>query len=184
MPQRTADTGNSEYELPLPVLLGPVVALLLLLLFGIDVAVVRGESMAPLLRDGQVVFVNQAAYGIQAPFLNSYLFLWDKPRKDDIVVFDSPADGRLAVKRCVAVPGDSIVVGDAVVVAGGETYDVSLQVVDSLQNLARIPDNMVFVVGDNRGRSTDSRHYGLLPLRSIRGRLLAPRSTVLQGLSE
>ncbi|TVR30746.1 MAG: signal peptidase I [Spirochaetaceae bacterium] len=170
-----------DHDWPLWVLLGPVLLLLVVLLFGIDVAVVRGDSMQPLLSDQQVVLVNRAAYGLQLPFTDSYLMLWDKPQKDDIVIFDSPADGRLAVKRSVAVAGDPIVAGDAVVVVGGETYDVPLRTADALQNLTRIPDNKVFVLGDNPTHSTDSRHYGLVPLRAIRGRVLLRPTFPHQG---
>ena len=170
-----------DHDWPLWVLLGPVLLLLLVLLFGIDVAMIRGDSMRPLLSNQQVVLVNRAAYGLQLPFTNSYLMLWDKPKKDDIVILDSPADGRLAVKRSVAVAGDPIMAGDAVVVVGGETYDVPLWTADALQNLARIPDNMVFVLGDNPTHSTDSRHYGLLPLQAIRGRVVLRPTFPHQG---
>lgn len=164
-----------EHDWPLWVLYGPVCALALLLLFGVDIAAVHGGSMAPHLRHGEVVVMNRAAYGLQLPFINSYLLFWDKPQKNDIVVFESLHDGRLAVKRGVGVGGDSIVLGDAVVVVGGRTYDVSLQAAEQLKKYSSVPDTMVFVVGDNPGRSTDSRHYGLVPLTSIRGRVLFPR---------
>lgn len=165
---------DREQYWPLWVLYGPIGALAALLLFGVDVAAVHGDSMAPRLHHGQVVMVHRAAYGLQIPFINLYLLFWDKPRKHDIVVFDSLHDGRLAVKRAVAVGGDPIVVGDAVVVVGGETYDVSLQAAEQLKRYSSVPDTMVFVVGDNLERSTDSRHYGFVPRASIRGRILLP----------
>ncbi len=159
---------------PLWVLYGPICVLTALLLFGVDIAAVHGDSMTPRLRHGEVVVVNRAAYGLQLPVVNWYLLFWDKPRKNDIVVFNSLHDGRLAVKRTVGVEGDPISVGDAVVVVGGETYDVSLQAAAQLKRYASVPDNMVFVVGENLQRSTDSRHYGFVPVASIRGRVLLP----------
>lgn len=88
-----------------------IVALGVLILKGfvVDLAVVDGSSMLPLLRRGQVVVVFRAAYGLRPPFglgKSGYLFRWASPRVGDIVVARSPRTGKAIVKR-VAFPSDA-----------------------------------------------------------------------------
>lgn len=164
---------DPDDDLSPAVLIIPALLLLAVVTIGIDLAVVDGESMAPNLQSGRTVVVNRVAYGIR--WANSWLFLWDKPQKNDIIVFQSPVNGRLAIKRVIGAPGDAIEAGDAVVLVGGEVYDVPGSVADRLKLITRIPDTQLFVVGDNRSASTDSLTYGLIELSSVRGRLLFPR---------
>lgn len=169
--------SGDEQDLPLSIILLPVLVTFMVILSVLDLAVVHGTSMAPRLSENQTVFVSRLAYGFQLPFVNIYLFHWDNPKKDDIIVFRSPVDNRLAVKRVAGAGGDSILVGNAVVLVGGEAYDVPGPVSEKLKLTPIIPDTMVFVLGDNRANSTDSRHYGLIELRRIRGRIFPLRAT-------
>jgi signal peptidase I len=175
---------NGEPELPLSIIVVPALVMFIVIVSVLDLASVQGSSMAPVLDEGQTVFVYRLAYGLQLPFVNIYLLHWDKPKKHDIIVFRSPLDNRLAVKRVVGTTGDEIVVGDAVVLVGGEAYDVPGPVADTLKLTPRIPDSKVFVVGDNRANSTDSRHYGLVDITSVRGRLFPFRSAHRTGNAE
>jgi signal peptidase I len=65
-----------------------------------DIVRVAGHSMEPTIRNGQVLVINRAAYGIQVPLLSSYLIRWSAPVPGDIVLFKSPVEDRLVVKRC------------------------------------------------------------------------------------
>ena len=65
-------------------------------------------SMKPTILEGDRIFVNKLAYDLKVPFTTIHLAEWDDPRRGDIVVFFSPADGRRLVKRVIGIPGDSL----------------------------------------------------------------------------
>jgi signal peptidase I len=65
-------------------------------------------SMNPTIVQGDRVFVNKLAYDLKVPFTTWHLAQWSNPKRGDIVVFFSPADGTRLVKRVVGLPGDKI----------------------------------------------------------------------------
>src|ERR1700758_2878037 len=65
-------------------------------------------SMKPTIMEGDRVFVNKLAYDLKVPFTQWHLAEWDNPRRGEIVVFFSPADGKRLVKRVIGLPGDVI----------------------------------------------------------------------------
>lgn len=65
-------------------------------------------SMKPTILEGDRVFVHKTAYDLKVPFTTWHLLEWAGPKRGDIVVCYSPADGRRLVKRVVAVPGDRV----------------------------------------------------------------------------
>lgn len=71
---------------------------------------VPSGSMKPTILEGDRVFVNKLAYNLNFPFTSWNLAQWADPKRGDIVVFWSPADGKRLVKRVVAVPGDELAV--------------------------------------------------------------------------
>jgi len=65
-------------------------------------------SMKPTIMEGDRVFVNKLAYDLKVPFTTWHLAQWDNPKRGDIVVFFSPADGKRLVKRVIGLPGDRV----------------------------------------------------------------------------
>jgi signal peptidase I len=65
-------------------------------------------SMNPTIVQGDRLFVNKLAYDLKVPFTTWHLAQWSDPKRGDIVVFFSPADGTRLVKRVVGLPGDEI----------------------------------------------------------------------------
>jgi signal peptidase I len=65
-------------------------------------------SMNPTIVQGDRVFVNKLAYDLKVPFTTWHLAQWSDPKRGDIVVFFSPADGTRLVKRVIGLPGDKI----------------------------------------------------------------------------
>ncbi|MFH1334962.1 MAG: signal peptidase I [Candidatus Zixiibacteriota bacterium] len=65
-------------------------------------------SMKPTILEGDRIFVNKLACDLKFPYTTWHLASWDDPKRGDIVVFFSPADGKRLVKRIVGVPGDAI----------------------------------------------------------------------------
>ncbi|MGO8701916.1 MAG: signal peptidase I [Limisphaerales bacterium] len=69
---------------------------------------VPSRSMNPTIVEGDRVFVNKVAYDLKVPFTTWHLAEWSNPKRGDIVVFFSPADGIRLVKRVIGLPGDRL----------------------------------------------------------------------------
>ncbi|HVT05221.1 MAG TPA: signal peptidase I [Thermoanaerobaculia bacterium] len=65
-------------------------------------------SMKPTILEGDRVFVNKLAYDLKVPFTTWHIATWGEPKRGEIVVFFSPADGKRLVKRVIGLPGDVV----------------------------------------------------------------------------
>jgi signal peptidase I len=102
-----------------------------------------------------------------------------------VVVFDSPSDGTLLLKRVGAVAGDRVAVRGGKVVLGraadeeadeeprGAPPHASLETAGPDWGPATIPRGHLLLLGDNRGNSHDSRFFGPVPIDALRGRVQA-----------
>lgn len=124
---------------------------------------VASESMEPTLHPGSVVLVDKIG-----PRLRGI-------HRDDVVVFASPQDGRESVKRVVAVAGQHVAIRDAELYVDDVLVDepqVDHSRIDGLYfGPVTVPAQSVFVLGDARAGSVDSRVYGAVPLGAISGRV-------------
>jgi signal peptidase I len=77
-------------------------------------------SMKPTILEGDRVVVNKLAYDLKIPFTTYSLATWDDPKRGNIVVLFSPADGRRLVKRVVGLPGDTIMMRNNVLFINDE----------------------------------------------------------------
>jgi signal peptidase I len=127
--------------------------------------VVTSDSMEPTLQVGSTVLVDK---------LSGH---WRPIEVGDVVVFPSPDDGDDAVKRVVAVAGQTVELRDAVLHVDGVAQvepQVDLSRIDGTWfGPVTVPDDAAFVLGDSRGVSIDSRTYGAVPLADIEGRVVA-----------
>ena len=80
-------------------------------------------SMNPSIIEGDRIFVNKLAYDLKVPFTTWHLAQWGDPRRGDVVVFYSPADGIRLVKRVIGEPGDVIALRDNVLYVNGKAAD-------------------------------------------------------------
>src|SRR3569832_338446 len=82
---------------------------------------VPSGSMEPTILIGDRIFVNKLAYGLRVPFTTKWITRWNTPQRGDIVVCFSPeAEHVRLVKRCVAVPGDTLELRQNVIVINGK----------------------------------------------------------------
>jgi len=98
-----------------------------------------------------------------------------KVGRGDIIVFRDPDEPkRLSIKRAVAIAGDTFELREGKLFLDGLPYHepyVFKPEVDPLKTLGpvKVPEGQIFVMGDNRGSSRDSRSFGTLPLKSVVG---------------
>lgn len=76
-------------------------------------------SMKPTILEGDRVFVNKVAYDLKVPFTRWRISEWANPRRGDIVVLDSPYDGKRLVKRVIGLPGDEVAMKDHRLIVNG-----------------------------------------------------------------
>ena len=84
---------------------------------------VPSGSMKPSILAGDRIVVDKLAYDLRVPFTDLRLLRWSAPARGDVVIFDNPIDGRLFVKRVVAVPGDVVELRRNRLVVNGERAD-------------------------------------------------------------
>ncbi len=146
---------------------------------------VPSGSMLPTIQIGDHLFVNKLAYGLHfdVPFTGIVVPVvhWGSPRRGDIVVFVSPADGKTdLIKRVVAVAGDRVEVRHKRLYINGEPapdahahfkfpQDVNGVPRDNFGPVV-VPPGKFFVMGDNRDESLDSRYWGFADEKAIKGR--------------
>jgi len=153
-----------------------------------DHYVVPSGSMEPAFFPGDRVAVDKRAYGVRLPFTLTHLTVGNAPARGDVVVFDAPDDGTRLIKRIVAVGGDVITVHDGHVSIDGRELDAAPapkltsgggpDVRD-----VRVPEGHVFVMGDFRGNSRDSRYFGFVRADRIYARALGIYWRTGEGLT-
>ncbi|MBP2640133.1 MAG: spsB [Firmicutes bacterium] len=131
--------------------------------FIVELYMVEGPSMRPTLVNGERLVVNKFIYRLK------------QPEKGDIVVFRYPRDpSRDFIKRVIGVAGDTIEVKDGKVFLNGQLLNESyiLERTRGSYPAATIPEGHIFVMGDNRNNSEDSRFrdVGFVSLEMLKGK--------------
>ncbi len=148
------------------ILVGPLallsLAVVLVFYVWFESSVVEGDSMYPTLRDQDRVLCTRR---------------FDAPRRGQVVIFDlldsRTGETERLIKRVIALPGDTIAVEQGIASVNGVTEDVTHRITDprdvGIRGAYVVPPGTVFVLGDNRPVSLDSRQLGPIRLRAIEG---------------
>lgn len=157
---------------------------------------VPSGSMNPTVLEGDLVFVNKVAYDLRFPLTLQRLLKWSDPGRGDVVICFSPKDRTRLIKRVIALPGDKIEMKNNCLVLNGKPISYSKTGCDSTGLFVReelgenchtvmsipsilarrdfgpvkVPDDSYFVMGDNRDKSKDSRHFGFVERKAIVGK--------------
>ena len=140
-------------------------------------------SMKETLQIGDHILVNKFIYGVKIPFLRTTIIEVKKPKRNEIVVFKFPEDpGKDFIKRVIGVAGDVVEHRDKKVYVNNEPVDDifgmytdphifpgSFQPRDNFGPVTVPPDSL-FVMGDNRDHSYDSRWWGFVNLKAVQGK--------------
>ncbi len=121
---------------------------------------VQNVSMQPTLYEGEFLLVNKLAYK------------FGPPTTGDIVIFHSPTEpGEDFIKRVIGTPGDSVVVSEGKVFINGTRIDEPyLKDVPRYTGEWVVPENSIFVLGDNRNQSSDSHDWGCVSMGAVVGK--------------
>jgi len=144
---------------------------------------ITSGSMEPVLLVGDSILVNEVIYGVKIPLLRKTIIPVTDPKRDDLVVFIYPEDRSMTlIKRVIGVAGDKIEIVNKKIFINDREYkdsygvfkdsDVLPQSVDPRDNFGpvTVPENSIFVMGDNRDESMDSRYWGFVDLQDVEGK--------------
>jgi len=142
-------------------------------------------SMIPTLLIGDHILVNKFIYGTKIPFSDKHFLILKTPEKGDIIVFKYPEDPKKDfIKRVIATAGDSIESRDKVIYVNGKK-DIEPYAYHSDRNIRLggndvrdnfgplvVPPDKIFVMGDNRDQSYDSRYWKFVDIKAVKGEAL------------
>ncbi len=144
---------------------------------------IPSRSMVPTLLVGDHILVNKFIYGVKIPLLRRTIIPFREPQRGEIVVFIFPNDrSKDFIKRVIGVAGDKIEIKNKKIFINDrefkDSYGIfsdSLILPQSLQPRDNfgpviVPEKSIFVMGDNRDESLDSRFWGFVDLKDVEGK--------------
>jgi signal peptidase I len=177
-----------------------IVLALFIRAFVVQAFKIPSGSMKPTLLIGDHILVNKFIYGVKIPFTDHFVLQVKKPERGDIVVFKWPRNEKKDfIKRVIGVAGDKVEIKDDMLWVNGEKIETKLAGEYTDKELRRakryleflgetkhpildvynkhenygptvVPENAIFVMGDNRDQSLDSRYWGVVSLNKLKGK--------------
>jgi signal peptidase I len=171
-PQSKSSFLKTVFYLAREILETIVPAILIALLINLFLAQatrVYGQSMEPNLHTDQRLIVEKISYN---RYLRQY-FGVEGPERGDVVVIDlDTQSSELLIKRVIGLPGDVVKIHNGQVFVNDQALEESYitSVTTGFYGPTTVPPLHVFVLGDNRSFSNDSRSFGTVPLKAVVGR--------------
>jgi signal peptidase I len=134
---------------------------------------IPSSSMEPTLLVGDHILVNKFVYGIRIPYTNIKFFQYKKPRRGDIIVFIFPKDrSKDFIKRVIGLEGEKLeIINNKIFINDkllNDPWGHFTLARPSLEDFGpvKIPEGCLFVMGDNRDNSQDSRFWGFVNINN------------------
>jgi signal peptidase I len=167
-----------------PILIAVILVTIIKVFFFQNFKIPSG-SMEDTLLVGDYLFANKFLYGTRVPFTNTFFWKIRDPKPGDIIVFRSVEEKKDLIKRCVAVGGQTLEIRNAQVYVNGvlqplpphgkitdsAIYPGDMSPRDNLGPI-QVPPGTLFMMGDNRDNSYDSRFWKFLPMENVKGKAL------------
>lgn len=167
-----------------PILIAIVLVTIIKVFFFQNFKIPSG-SMEDTLLVGDYLFAVKFLYGTKLPFTDKIVWKIRDPKQGDIVVFRSVEEKKDLIKRIVAVGGQTLEIRDTKVFVNNVEYPLPkhAKITDPTvipagmgyrDNLGpiKVPEGMLFAMGDNRDNSYDSRFWGYLPQKNVKGKAI------------
>jgi len=140
-------------------------------------------SMKQTLLVGDHILVNKFIYGVKLPFLHTTVFPIKNPERCDVIVFEFPEDPKKDfIKRVIGIGGDTVEIRNKQVYLNNMKVDCGHAIHTDLNIIpkgiqprdnfgpVKVPEDSLFVMGDNRDHSYDSRFWGFVKLKAVKGK--------------
>ncbi len=177
-------TQKSAFRENIEAIVVAVILAMFIRTFIIQAFKIPSGSMLPTLQIGDHILVNKFIYGIKIPFSGATLVPIKNPKHGDIIVFKYPHDpDKDYIKRVVAVGGDVVEIRRKQVYINGEHQPMTDHVMYTDHSVfpandsprdnfgpIDVPEGSLFVMGDNRDNSADSRFWGFVGLKALKGK--------------
>ena len=181
----TTDSGpkRSHIRENIEAILVAILIALFIRTFVVQAFKIPSGSMKQTLQIGDHILVNKFIFGVKVPYWNKTIIPFKSPQRDDIIVFKYPVDPKKDfIKRVVGVGGDVIESRDKQLFVNHKPVNHYFSVYSDPRILSgsnkprdnfgpiTVPDNALFVMGDNRDESFDSRFWGFVDLKAVSGK--------------
>ena len=161
-----------------PVVIAVLIALFIRA-FVVQAFKIPSSSMEPTLLVGDHLLVNKFIYGIRIPYTDIKFFQYRKPQRGDIIVFIFPKDRKKDfIKRVIATEGEKVVIirnkiyiNDKLIDDPWGHFTMPRSTIEDYGPV-KVPEDSLFVMGDNRDNSQDSRFWGFVKLNEVKGKAL------------
>jgi signal peptidase I len=186
------DKKIKEYSEPRPkgalrenieAILIAVVIALFIRTFVVQAFKIPSGSMQETLLIGDHILVNKFIFGVKLPFIDKTIIPGKSPERGDVVVFKFPEEPKKDfIKRVIGISGDRVEIKDKKVFVNGTAlnhdhgvfsdpriFPAGMQPRDNFGPIT-VPENAIFVMGDNRDHSYDSRFWGFVNLKAVKGK--------------
>src|SRR5512139_2073613 len=138
---------------------------------------IPSSSMEPTLLVGDHLLVNKFIYGIRIPYTNTKFFQYKKPKRGNVIVFIFPKDRtKDFIKRVIGTEGEKIeiihnkiYVNDKLVDDPWGQFKMPRSSIEDYGPV-KVPESSLFVMGDNRDNSQDSRFWGFVKINEVKGK--------------
>lgn len=183
--EKNGKTAKSKVQEYIEAIIIAILIAVVIRTFIVQAYKIPSRSMVPALLVGDHLLVNKFIYGVKIPLIRKTIIPISEPEKGDIIVFIYPEDrSKDFIKRVIGVAGDKIEIKNKDIFINERPYKDTFGVyVDPVVYPAVVQprDNFgpvvvapgsVFVMGDNRDESLDSRFWGLVDLKDVEGKAL------------
>ena len=182
-PEKEKIAKKSSLRENIEAILIAIVLALFIRTFVVQAFKIPSGSMKETLKIGDHILVNKFIYGIKVPFTETTLVPVTNPNRGDIIVFKFPEDpDKDFIKRVVGVEGDTIEIHDKHLFVNGTPADYKQAINTDPREIPEgvqprdnfgpvtVPAHSLFVMGDNRDHSYDSRFWGFVDLKAVKGK--------------
>ena len=181
-PRKGKKAGSGTRDVVMEWVKSIVIALILALITRATVVQafrIPTESMRDTLLRGDFLLVNKFIYGSQIPFTDIRLPRVRDPKRGDVIVFKHPTAKKDYIKRCIGLPGDTVELKNDVLYVNDQPVDEPYRLLETSYvghranfGPVKVPEDRLFMLGDNRHNSSDSRVWGMLDTKYLKGKAM------------